>query len=157
MLYRAVLGGTGICLTARPYKGVVHPYTESACSRRSSLKGWKSAIISQMDIGTISMAMLGKLPRDGVEHLWAFLSTQIPSWTELNIGVLWVFVEETVTIFAGPSARSQGLPVEGDQRSCGMCKHLVLTLCGTGILHWRFNGIVYIAGGLMNLHPSLVV
>ena len=30
-------------------------------------------------IGTISKATLGKLLRDGVEHIWAFLSTMLPS------------------------------------------------------------------------------
>ena len=29
--------------------------------------------------GTVSIAMLGKFPRDGVECIWAFLSAQIPS------------------------------------------------------------------------------
>ena len=31
----------------------------------------------------VAKAALGKL-RDGMEHIWAFLSAQIPSWTELN-------------------------------------------------------------------------
>ena len=49
----------------------------------SSLKGWERAIINQMNIGTVSKAMLGKLLRDGVEHIWAFSSALILSWTEL--------------------------------------------------------------------------
>ena len=41
----------------------------------SSLKGWEQAIISQMNIGTVLKATLGKLLRDEVEHKLAFLST----------------------------------------------------------------------------------
>ena len=33
------------------------------------------AIVNQMNTGTVSKATLGKLLRDGVEHIWAFLST----------------------------------------------------------------------------------
>ena len=32
------------------------------------------AIVSEMDIGTVSEVMLGKLPRERVECIWAFLS-----------------------------------------------------------------------------------
>ena len=32
----------------------------------------------------LSEATRGKLPRDGMERIWTFLSMQIPSWTELN-------------------------------------------------------------------------
>ena len=40
-----------------------------------SLKGQERAIVSQMNIGTISKVTLGKLLRDGVERIWAFPST----------------------------------------------------------------------------------
>ena len=43
-------------------------------ARRSSLKGRERAIVSQTNIGTVSKATLGKLPRDGVERIWAFPS-----------------------------------------------------------------------------------
>ena len=57
---------------------------ERGRARWSSLKGRERAIINQMKTGTVSKAALGKLLRDGVEHIWAFPNTQIPSWTELN-------------------------------------------------------------------------
>ena len=31
---------------------------------------------------------IGEPLRDGVEHIWAFLSAQIPSWTELNCSII---------------------------------------------------------------------
>ena len=40
------------------------------------------------EIGTVELLHWqhwGKLLKDGVQHLWAFLSAQMPSWTELNI------------------------------------------------------------------------
>ena len=37
------------------------------------------AIVNQTNIGTVSKATLGKPLRDGVERIWAFLSTYIPS------------------------------------------------------------------------------
>ena len=47
---------------------------ERESARRSSLKGRERAIVSQTNIGTVLKAMLGKLPRDGVERIWAFPS-----------------------------------------------------------------------------------
>ena len=48
---------------------------ERGSARQSSLNGQEGAIINQANTGTFSKAMLGKLLRDGVECLWAFLST----------------------------------------------------------------------------------
>ena len=45
---------------------------ERGSARRSSLKGRERAIVSQTNIETISKTTLGKLPRDGVERIWAF-------------------------------------------------------------------------------------
>ena len=47
---------------------------ERGIDRRSSLKGWERAIVSQTNIGTVSKATLGKRLRDGMERLWAFPS-----------------------------------------------------------------------------------
>ena len=47
---------------------------ERGSARRSSLKGRERAIVNQTNIGTVSMATLGKLLRDGVERIWAFRS-----------------------------------------------------------------------------------
>ena len=47
---------------------------ERGSARRSSLKGWKRAIVNQMNIGTVSKATLGKLLRDWVEHLDTILN-----------------------------------------------------------------------------------
>ena len=57
---------------------------ERGSARRSSLKGRERAIVNQTNIGTVSKVTLGKRLRDGVERIWAFPSTEIPSWTELN-------------------------------------------------------------------------
>ena len=53
-------------------------------ARWSSLNRQERVIVSQTNIGIISKAMLGKLPRDGVERVWAFPSAWIPSWTKLK-------------------------------------------------------------------------
>ena len=42
--------------------------------RRFSLKGRKRAIVNQTNIGTVSKATLGKVPRDRVEHIRTFPS-----------------------------------------------------------------------------------
>ena len=52
---------------------------ERGSARRCSLKGRDRAIVSQTNTGTVSKAMLGKLSKDRVERIWAFLSTYIPS------------------------------------------------------------------------------
>ena len=41
------------------------------------------AIINQSNTASVSKTILGKPLRDGVQCSWAFLSAQIPSWTEL--------------------------------------------------------------------------
>ena len=38
-------------------------------ARRSSLKGCEKVAVNQMNIGTVSKAMLGKLLRDGVGRI----------------------------------------------------------------------------------------
>ena len=48
---------------------------ERGSARESSLKGRERAIVSQMNIGTVSKAMWGKLVRDWVERIWVFPST----------------------------------------------------------------------------------
>ena len=48
---------------------------ERGSARRSSLKGRERAIVSQTNIGTVLKATLGKPLRDGVERIWAFLSS----------------------------------------------------------------------------------
>ena len=47
---------------------------ERGSARRSSLKGRERVMMNQTNIGTVSKAMLGKLLRGGVEHIWAFPS-----------------------------------------------------------------------------------
>ena len=47
---------------------------ERGSARLSSLKGRERAIVNQTNIGTVSKATLGKLPRDRVERIWAFPS-----------------------------------------------------------------------------------
>ena len=39
---------------------------------------------SIIDIGTVLKATLERILRDRMEHIWAFPSTYLPSWTELN-------------------------------------------------------------------------
>ena len=43
-------------------------------ARLSSLKGRERVFVNQTNIGTVSKATLGKVPRDGVERIWAFPS-----------------------------------------------------------------------------------
>ena len=43
-------------------------------ARLSSLKGRERIFVNQTNIGTVSKATLGKVPRDGVERIWAFPS-----------------------------------------------------------------------------------
>ena len=52
---------------------------ERRSARRSSLKGRERAVFNQTNIGTVSKAILGKRLRDGMERIWAFPSTYIPS------------------------------------------------------------------------------
>ena len=54
---------------------------ERGSAQRPSLRGRERAIVNQM--GTVSKETSGKLPRDGVERIWAFPSSYIPSF-ELN-------------------------------------------------------------------------
>ena len=46
---------------------------ERGSARRYSLKGRERAIVHQTNTGSVSKATLGKLLRDGIERLWAFL------------------------------------------------------------------------------------
>ena len=45
---------------------------ERGSARRSALKGRGRAIVNQMNVETVSKAILGKLLRDGVERIWTF-------------------------------------------------------------------------------------
>ena len=58
---------------------------ERVGARRFSLKGRERAIVNQKNIGTVVKATLGKLLRDQMERIWAFMSAaQIPFGNELN-------------------------------------------------------------------------
>ena len=48
------------------------------------MKGRERAIVNQTNIGTVSKATLGKLLRDVMECILAFLSAEIPARTKLN-------------------------------------------------------------------------
>ena len=50
---------------------------ERGSGRWSTLKGRDRAIINQTNVGTVSLATLGRLLRDGVERIWAFPSAEI--------------------------------------------------------------------------------
>ena len=50
--------------------------------RHSTLQGWKLSVFNQANIGTVSMATLGRLLRDGAERIWTFPSATMPSWAE---------------------------------------------------------------------------
>ena len=57
---------------------------EDRCIKRKHLMiSLERAIVNQMNIGMFSKATLEKL-WDSIEHIWAFLSSQIPSKTERN-------------------------------------------------------------------------
>ena len=47
---------------------------ERGSARQSALKGRERDIVNQTNTATVSKATLGKLLRDGVERIWAFLS-----------------------------------------------------------------------------------
>ena len=59
---------------------------EKGSVRWYALKGWERAIVNQTNTGTVPRSTLGMFPSDGMEHVWDFLSTWIPSWTELISG-----------------------------------------------------------------------
>ena len=48
---------------------------ERGIARRSSLEGQEKAFVNQMNIGTVSKAMMGKLLTEGVECIWAHTHT----------------------------------------------------------------------------------
>ena len=47
---------------------------ERGSARQSPLKGRETAIVSRVNIESVSMAMFGKLLTDGVERIWTFPS-----------------------------------------------------------------------------------
>ena len=52
---------------------------EKGSGRLSALGGRERSVSNQMNIGTISRATLGRLPRDGAERVWTFPSATMPS------------------------------------------------------------------------------
>ena len=54
----------------------------SEVDQNSTLRGPEWSLFSCTNIGTIWRATLGRLLRDGVERVWAFLITTMPSWAE---------------------------------------------------------------------------
>ena len=52
---------------------------EKGSGRHSTLKGRERSVFNQTNIGTVSRAILGRLLRDGAEHVWAFPSATMPS------------------------------------------------------------------------------
>ena len=73
-------------------------------ARRSSFKGRERAIVNQTYIVTVSKATtLGKLLREGVEHLWAFPSAHILSWAKENWTELaQANLPKNITFISGP-------------------------------------------------------
>ena len=55
---------------------------ERGSDRQSPLKGQERAIISRVNIASVSMAMFGKLLTDGVERIWTFRAHRY--YLELN-------------------------------------------------------------------------
>ena len=52
---------------------------EKGSGRHSTLQGRERSVFNQTSIGTVSRATLGRLLRDGTEHVWAFPSATMPS------------------------------------------------------------------------------
>ena len=52
---------------------------EKGGGRHSTLLGRERSVFNQVNIGTVLRATLGRLLRDGVEHVWAFPSSTMPS------------------------------------------------------------------------------
>ena len=75
---------SGVALTCFTRDRLEERGVERRSTRRSSLKGWERAVVSQTNIGIVSKAVLGKLLRDGEvhtgfsKHIGIFLK-----WTEL--------------------------------------------------------------------------
>ena len=70
---------------------------EKGSARRSTLTGRERAIVNQTNIGSVSSATLGKLPRNGVERVWTFPSAQIPSCAYTGLGFelfVWTLVAD---------------------------------------------------------------
>ena len=55
---------------------------EKGNGRLSTLQGRERSVFNQTNIGIVSRATLGTLLRNGVEHVWAFPSTMLPSSAE---------------------------------------------------------------------------
>ena len=55
---------------------------EKGSGQHSTLHGREWSVFNLTNIGTVSRATLGRLLRDGVEQVWAFLSATMPSWAE---------------------------------------------------------------------------
>ena len=51
---------------------------EKGSCRHSTLQGRERSVFNQTNIGTVSRATLGRLLRDGAEHVWAFPSATMP-------------------------------------------------------------------------------
>ena len=52
---------------------------EKGSGRHSTLQGRERSMFNQTNIGAVSRATLGRLLRDGAEHVWAFSSATMPS------------------------------------------------------------------------------
>ena len=52
---------------------------EKRGGRHSTLKGRERSVFNQANIGSVSMATLGRLLRHGAESVWAFPSATMPS------------------------------------------------------------------------------
>ena len=55
---------------------------EKGSGWHSTLQGRERSVFNQTNIGTVLRATLGRLLRDGAEHVWAFPSTTMPCWAE---------------------------------------------------------------------------
>ena len=55
---------------------------EKGSGRHSTLQGRERSVFNKANIGTVSRATLGRLLRDGAEHVWAFPSATMPSSAE---------------------------------------------------------------------------
>ena len=59
---------------------------EKGSGRHSTLQGRERSVFNQANIGTVSRATLGRLPRGGTECVWAFPRATMPSETETETG-----------------------------------------------------------------------
>ena len=146
-------GGLSSCKTGRWHSSGCWENSVNLMKAQTKMRHGKTIFLErtrdscrQSNTGTVSKATLGKLLRNKVEHIWAFLSTQILSSTELD-------KKKKITPW---ESSKHSIFTQNTTYSC-LSPHQLMLSAGSQALEWHVTwcGKLPVSWGFCHSQPGL--